>query len=263
MQIQFLSKSEIAIKCVSKLMTPIVNWLIKSGVGYKDFSPILKKIFFEQALIEAQNTKSKTTDSSLSLLAGLNRRDISSFKETPMTMNELHTISVSSRVVTLWVQKKWAKKIKFSNADISFETLAKEVSQDTHPKTVLLDLERLGLITIEDDEVILNAESFTPSQNSTKCQILLAKSASDHLNAGLINTFTAPNSFLEQSINADELSPESVEALKKMSTELWKNLSIQLLDKAIELAEQDKHKENANNRFTFGVYEYHEKGSIK
>lgn len=55
-----LAKSFIAIKCVSKIMIPLVSWLIKSGVGYKDFHLTLKRIFFEQALAESKKVTIKS-----------------------------------------------------------------------------------------------------------------------------------------------------------------------------------------------------------
>lgn len=261
MQIEMPSKSktDVAIKCVSKVLTPIVRWLIKSGVGYKDFSLIFKRIFYEQAIIETQVNNIKATDSALSLLAGLNRRDVTYFKENHFEFEETYKISVSSRVLTLWLQKKWAKKIKISNNPVSFETLAREISQDTHPKTVLLHLESLGLITVVGECVSLNAESFTPSQDTLKCQVLLAESLTNHINAGIVNIFQQPNTFLEQAINAENLSSESVEELRRFSTDLWKELSNNLLNKAVELSEHDNTSDTKPMRkFTFGVYQYND-----
>ncbi|MCA4778207.1 hypothetical protein IF090_00855 [Acinetobacter towneri] len=253
-----LAKSFIAIKCVSKIMIPLVSWLIKSGVGYKDFHLTLKRIFFEQALAESKKSNYKITDSSLSLLAGLNRRDIIHFRENKPSDSDHEALSISSRVITLWVQKKWDKKIAFHGTPISFESLSREISQDTHPRTVLLDLERLGLVSEVGDTIILHSESFTPSNDSTKCQSLLSQSVNDHLQSGLINIFERPNSFLEQTLNADELTPESIEELRLLSTQLWKELSHKLLDKAIECSEKDKGKLNAYYRFSLGIHQYNE-----
>lgn len=253
-----LTKSLIAIKYVSKIMIPLVSWLIKSGVGYKDFHLTLKHIFFEQALAELKKSNYKITDSSLSLVAGLNRRDIIHFRGNTPLNSDNDALSISSRVITLWVQKKWDKKIAFHGTPISFETLSREISQDTHPRTVFLDLERLGLVSEVGDTIILHSESFTPSNDSAKCQGLLSQSVNDHLQSGLVNIFEKPNTFLEQTLNADELSPESIEELRILSTQLWKEFSQKLLDKAIECSEKDKGKVNAYYRFSLGIYQYNE-----
>lgn len=254
----YLEKSEIAIKYVSKVMEPLALWLIRSGVGYKDFNSNLKRIFYKQSLNESQRLGVKVTDSSLSLLAGLNRRDVTFFKDAPISDPIIQTLSTSSRVITLWIQKKWDKKIAFSGNINSFEALAKEVSQDTHPRTILSDLQRLGLVTEIGNTVILLSDSFTPSNSLSKCQSLLSISVTDHLNSGLVNIFEEKNSYLEQNLHADELSPESIEELRILSNELWRELSHKLLDKAIECSNRDKGKLNAYYRFSLGIYQYNE-----
>ena len=255
-----LAKAEFAIKYVSKVMTPLIRWLIKSGVGYKDFNNHIKRLFFEQASLEALHSQTKSTDSALSLLAGLNRRDVSYFKDNPAEVVNASSeiLSTSSRVITLWVSKNWDRHLPMYGEDISFESLCKEVSQDTHPKTVLLDLERLGLVSIEGNTVLLHSESFTPSNTCLRVQGLLAQSTTDHLSAGLTNIFEPQNMFLEQALNADELTPESIQELRNFSTQLWNELSQQLMQKAIECSKRDQGKEDANYRFTFGVYQYNE-----
>lgn len=254
----YLEKSEIAIKYVLKIMGPLVLWLIKSGVGYKDFSSKLKRIFYDQAQSEVARLEIKSTDSSLSLLAGLNRRDVIFFRDTPVSEDISKMSSTSSKVITLWIQKRWDKKINFNGNNNSFECLAREVSQDTHPRTIFLDLQRLGLVTEIGDTVILLADSFTPSNDFAECQNLLSTSVTDHLNSGISNIFEKKNSFLEQHLYADELSPESIEELKALSNQLWRELSHKLLDKAIECSEKDKGKLDAYYRFSLGIYQYNE-----
>lgn len=256
-----LNRASIAQKCISKLMAPIALWLIKSGVGYKDFDNSIKRIFYEQAIKESKKHGYKITDSSLSLLAGLNRRDIIFFKEHPTISENTQTMSISSRIITLWVQKKWKTTIPITGENISFEKLSKEISQDTHPKTVLLELERLGLIKIDNHNAVLLSESFTPSKDSDKCQPLLSRAVTDHINSGLVNIFNTPNSHLQQALYVDSLSKESVKELAATSEKLWKNMSSELLDKAVELSNKDIENDDADYRFTLGIYEYHEKQS--
>lgn len=252
-----LNKASTALKYVSKTMAPLVSWLIRCGVGYKDFDTNVRRIFFEQATEECKRNHHKVTDSSLSLLAGLNRRDIIFFKENPSIHTTTQAMSISSRVVTLWVQKKWGNIIPFGGAPISFEHLSKEISQDTHPKTVLIELERLGLVEIVNNDVKLLSESFTPTKDTDQCQQLLSAAVTDHLNAGLVNIFDFPNTHLQQALYADGLTEESIKELKSLGERLWKNLSAELLDKAIELSDNDFEKVGANHRFTLGIYEFH------
>lgn len=254
-----LPVSDIAKKNVLKVMQPLVSWLIKSGVGFSEFSQALKPLFFTQSIKELELSDQKTTDSSISLLSGLNRREVSDFKKT--LTDEIPTnspVNISARVVTLWIQKQWSKQIQVSGQEVSFETLAKEVSQDKHPRAILTELHRLGLITEVANTVILHTESFTPSNSLSYSQKLLAQSTSDHISSGISNIFVAPNLFLEQNIHADELTEESVLQLKNYGNELWKEMSQKMLNKALEYTKQDEGKSTAHHRFSLGVYQFNE-----
>ena len=255
-----LPKSDIAKKNVLKIMQPLVTWLIKSGVGFSEFSQLLKTVFFIQSIKELEILNQKNTDSSISLLAGLNRRDVSDLKKTSPEKNSSITTSsnISARIITLWIQKQWSKQISVSGQEVSFETLAKEVSQDKHPRAILSELQRLGLVTEIADTVILHTDSFTPSNSLSHSQNLLAQATSDHISSGISNIFITPNLFLEQSLHADELTEESIQELKNYSNDLWKELSQKMLDKALECTKKDEGKKNAQHRFSLGIYQFNE-----
>ena len=59
-----------------RVMAPLVRWLLRSGVGYTEFSAALKPVFLAEAQLESERTGGKQTDSALSLLSGLHRKDI-------------------------------------------------------------------------------------------------------------------------------------------------------------------------------------------
>lgn len=251
--------SEVAKKNVSKVMNPLVSWLVSSGVGYSEFSQSLKIVFLKQSIKELEKLDKKLTDSSISLLSGLNRRDVSELKGILLNDTLIQASSnISARVVTLWIQKEWPKQIAITGDGISFESLAKEISQDKHPRAIISELDRLGLITEVANTVILHTESFTPSNSSSYSQKLLAQSASDHISSGLSNILISPNMFLEQNINADELTEESIEILKNYTHDIWKEMSKKLVDKALECTKNDEGKLNARYRFSMGIYQFDE-----
>lgn len=262
-----LPSSDTALLNVLKIMEPLVSWLLKSGVGYSEFSHALKSVFYHEAEKELEYLQQKKTDSSISLLSGLNRREVSTFKQR--SSEQAHhnhsppSPSVPARIVTLWIQKNWHKQIAFSGQDISFETLAKEVSQDKHPRAMLLELQRLGLVTELANTVILHTESFTPSNSLYDSQVLLSQSAFDHLCCGIANIFISSNEYLEQSLRADELTEESIRELREYGTQLWQEYAQKMLSKAVECSQQDEGKVDACHRFSLGIYQYDENIDIK
>ena len=247
---------------VLKVIKPLVSWLLKSGIGYSEFSQSLKNIFYLEAEKELARLNQKKTSSSLSLLSGLNRREVNTYKDICVDSHTSNLVSVPSRVITLWINKKWDRQIAFNTGEINFECLTKEVSQDIHPRSILMELQRLGLVSVFDNTVLLHSTSFTPSNDKSEQQKLLSQSGYDHLAAGLGNIFISKNQFLEQNFHADELTAESIHELKSYSTELWKEYSEKLLDRINVCSERDQGKVDANYRFSLGIYQFDEKEEV-
>ena len=60
---------------------PLVLWMLRSGVGYAEFAQALKPVFLAQARLELARTGQRDSDSAISLLSGLHRKDVRSFRE--------------------------------------------------------------------------------------------------------------------------------------------------------------------------------------
>lgn len=263
-EFQKANSNEEILNNVMQIMDVLVKWMIKSGVGYNEFSSSLRILFYNQAIQELNNIAQKKTDSSISLLSGLTRRDVSAFRQEndgykliPVKLQD-NSISVPARVIGLWINKKLPNRLPFSHADNSFENLVKEVSTERHPRSILLELKRLDLLVEEDDFVILNINSFTPSPESEEIKKIFISNARDLLTAGIDNIMTGKNKFLEQAVYADKLTEKSINELKCYSYKLWEEASQKILSKAIECCKQDEGRWDATKRFKLGIYEYYE-----
>lgn len=247
-----------------KVMGELTHWLVKSGIGYGEFSNAIRPLFYNEAIKELEYLGQKKTDSSISLLSGLNRRDVSQIKQEnggqhniiPMTCRNIMPVSIPARVVALWVHKDLPYTLPIAGHENSFEGLVKQISSDKHPRSILLELKRIGLITELDGKVILHQESFTPSPEDHQSKQIFAENLSDHIAAGVYNLTEDQNYFLEQAIFANELTEESVNYLKEKVIQLWSKFSKSLLAEAIERCQKDEGRIDANRRFRVGIFEY-------
>lgn len=258
--------AEFTLKQVQMLMVQIVQWLIRSGVGYTEFSTALKPIFYQQALLELERLEQKPTDSAVSLLAGLHRKDVSAFKKVqqagePLSEAEVaEPINVPARVIGLWVAEKLPDSIPFvADQSPSFESLVKRISTEKHPRSILTELERLGIVEEREHQIHFLKGRFVPDVDSQETIKIFTKNVSALLGAGLHN-LCEPNEppYLEQAIFADELSPESITVLHQESVRLWEELSIKVLQLAIERCRIDEGNADAIKAFRFGAYHYDE-----
>lgn len=244
---------------------PLVAWLIRSGVGFGQFAAALKPVFLAQAQAELAREGIKPTDSALSLLSGLHRKDVRAFRESAAdTLEQVEADgsawgkpSAANQVVTRWLSLEGAPAaLGLSGPAPSFEALAKSVSQDIHPKTVLLELIRLGLVREEEGRVVLQRNAFVPDPSQQEARQLFAGSVADHLQAGVHNlTQSNGRKFLEQSVFADGLSPESVQQLNGLANRLWAQMLQQVVEAATPLCEQDAQHPHPH-RFRLGLFSY-------
>lgn len=244
---------------------PLVAWLLRSGVSYGEFAGALKLLFLTQAQRELQQRGAKPTDSALSLLSGLHRKDVRALRDEAAAQlkaiqydrGEWGKPSMANQVATRWVaEAQWPDEMPFAGPAPSFEALARSVSRDVHPRAVLEELQRLGLVTSEGDSVRLLREALIPNPSLSEARALLAGAVSDHLHAGVHNLSTSGHGkFLEQSVFADGLSPDSVRALQQLANTLWAQVLSEVVKAATPLCAQDEGYPQPQ-RFRLGLYSY-------
>ncbi len=88
------------------VMLPLVTWLLRSGVGHGEFAAALKPVFLKAARLELERIQGKPTDSALSLLSGLHRKDVRALAPTlraPDGAARLGKPTPASQVATRWL----------------------------------------------------------------------------------------------------------------------------------------------------------------
>ena len=245
------------------IMQPLVSWLLRSGVGYAEFATALKPLFLEAALAEQRRIGGKQTDSAVSLVSGLHRKDVRTLTpeiEARRARGDsdqgarLGRPTPPSEVVTRWVTRRLPRSLPFAGPKRSFERLARSVSKDIHPRSVLREMVRLGVAKEKDGMVTLRKQAFVPDAKRKEARELLAGSVADHLAAGVHNLTGDPGrTFLEQSVFADGLSRESAKQLEMLANSLWRHVLAEMVKAAVPLCEQDEPN-GGNQRIRVGVF---------
>jgi len=260
--------AELALRHAAGLMAPVARWLLRSGVSYGALAHMLKPVFVEAAREELARTGTEPTYSALSVLSGVHRKDVRALSEAPAETAATHPrgVPLASQVYTRWLSAKryrgrdgQPRALPRSGPGITFETLAREVSVDVHPRTVMDELLRLGLIQAEGDVLMPAAPSFTPSRQRDELTALFAANAADHMAAAVHNLTTDAPRYLEQSVFADGLGADSVEWLHEMAREAWQRAFEDMVKAARQRVARDGAlPENEQQRMRFGIYFYSE-----
>ena len=246
------------------LLMPWVEMLVRQGVTYPQLAANLKQVFFEAAQAELQRTGQRQTDSAISVLSGLHRKDVRALgSATPRAVAP--TVPLSTQIVTRWLTDPRYRDRRNKPLDLprhgpgeSFEALASSLSRDVHPRTALEELVRLGVVTLQGDMVCMNGAAFIPRQGFAEMVDLLARNVADHIAAGAHNLDAEDGGgrFLEQSVFAASLTPESAGHLGEVAREIWAAAFERMVAEANARVDQDRAQPGATRRMRFGAFFY-------
>jgi hypothetical protein len=246
------------------VMRPVIRLLLHSAIDYTRFAAELKQLFVEQAMAEIQQAGHVPTDSAISLLSGVHRKDIRSLRLTGHLAQADKDIAVSAQVLAQWAAHRpystrlgKPRALARTGPEPSFETLVRTVTHDVHPFTVLQELIRLGIVRLQvkgNREMVVPVQTdFVPPAGSREALDLLAANLADHALAAVSNVLGAPPS-LERSVFAAGITAESAQRLHELARRLWSRARAEIIDEATRLYEADKGRSDALSRMRFGSY---------
>lgn len=258
-------QAQVALSEALAMMVPLAQWLVRSGVTYASFAPALKGVFIEAARRDLRETGARITDSALSVLSGVQRRDIREMNQDSVRDITPKTPSVASQAFTRWLTDRQFRGkngrpliLDKTGEPVSFETLARSVSSDVHPRTLLSEMERLGLVQVRNERVALNNSAFVPKEGFAELAELFSANVADHMAAAVHNLTGKDDRFLEQSVFASGLSAESVEALGAKARQLWATAFDSMVQETSQWYQRDQDEPSARMRMRFGIYYFHE-----
>jgi len=256
--------AEIALREARLLMAPVALWLLRNGVSYPAFAETLKAVFVDTSRRELERAGTRATQSALSLLSGVHRKDVRELTEAPDAAPARGRPPLSSQVFTRWLTDSRfrgadgaPRPLPRTGARRSFEALCRELSNDVHPRTVLDELLRLGLVELDGEQVVARTASFVPAARLDEMTAMFSSNAADHLAAAVSNLTLRDAPFLEQSVYADGLTAESIDVLHQAARQAWTQAFEAVVKQARERVDGDQASDGAL-RMRFGTYFFSE-----
>jgi hypothetical protein len=262
------STANLVLVSVLRVMRPLARLLIRHGVAYPAFAQALKSEFLAAAQQELRERGMAQTDSALSLLSGVHRRDVRSLTRgaaSEPAVEPQQPLGLAAQVAARWMHEAEyldaeGRPRVLPRSSPGFDKLVAEVSQDVRPRAVLDEMLRLGVVSLDPNEglVSLKAEGFAPRHGLTEMSWVYADNLHDHAAAAGLNLMGERN-FLEQSIFVDEITPHSVEQLHIAAKQAWLKAFKSVMQEAQTRFDTDAREapvEQRNQRARFGVYFY-------
>lgn len=268
------SRAEVLLREAIALIAPLARLLVAHGVSYPVFAQQLKRVFLEAARTELAAKRERVTDSALSLLSGIHRKDVRTLQRAPAgpDAGARRPFSFAAEVVAHWISdtryldaEGAPRRLPIRSADpqaASFESLAQSLSRDFHPRSVLNELERLGAVAVEQDTVRLVSEAFVPSRGFAEMAYFLGANVADHIAAAAANIAAADRGarppFIEYAVSADELTADSAEAIQQLAKRLVLSAFMRVSNEAERRIDGDRPALSGRrgSRLKFGAYFY-------
>jgi hypothetical protein len=252
------------------VLQPLVRLLLSHGIQYQAFCNLVKSIYVQVAEEEFQLADKTQTDSRISLLTGLQRRDVKKLREEPVTESNLpKQASMSALLFTIWsghpeyLDENGAPlplpRLASKGGERSFEGLVQSISKDFRARVVLDEWLRQGIAVLDDkDRVHLTEEAFTLPQGIEEKAFYFGQNIHDHLAATVHNLAGEAPPFLERCVYYDKLTPESVAEFAQFAKTAGMRALHNVNKHAAELQKRDRGQANAIHRANFGIYNFSE-----
>lgn len=259
------------IDALRSALYPLVRLMLAKGLTYSFLADLLKGIFVEVADREFRLEGKPSTDSRISLLSGVHRKDVRRLRQIVDEDSEPvpRAISLGAQLAAAWVGlpqyldeegspcplPRFVRK----GGEVSFEALVEGVSKDIRPRAVLDEWLRLGVVHIDDeDRVALNTDAFIPRYGFDEKAFYLGHNLRDHAAAAAHNLLEEGVPLLERSVYYDALSQTSVETLRASAEKEGMKVLKTINREAAKLEANDAADPAPKSRITFGVYFYTE-----
>lgn len=202
------------------ILRPVAKFCLKSGFKIQDVTECLKEVFIEGAKAQLDTQGERITDSRLSVMTGLHRKDIP--RVTEGAGRYVEPRGLIARVLGQWQNDpkylSTAKKprvLTVGSDKSEFYKLVESVSKELNPSTVLFELERVKAVKREKRGLRLVVDAYTPKGDIEAALKILANDSSDLHSAIEQNLFTLqPIPNLHLRTEYDRIRPEAVPNIK-------------------------------------------------
>jgi hypothetical protein len=258
--------ADVLAAALRQLLGPLARLALAHGLTHATLDELLKQALVAQADAALDGLPPHRRVSRITTATGIHRREVSRLVDVLREGADQQPPPARSHATELFAH--WRSQPAYQDADgrpaelprqgpaPSFESLAQAITRDVHPRSLLDELQRLGLARLDadTDRVRLLRDAFVPLGDGVRMLQVLGRNVGAHLAGAVDNVLhdaaaaqagaaaagaagvaapagAAPH--FEQAIFATELSPASLDAFRDLVTAQWQ-ATLQRLVPALE-----------------------------
>ena len=192
--------SPVFVTALRKVLRPLVHLMLARGITFGYLSELLKSLMVEVAVKDFQLTAKETTDSRVSLLTGVHRKDVFRLRHAVPAEGENMpaVVPLGAQLVAQWQgqpayldehgQPLPLPRYASEGGAQSFEGLVAGVNSDIRSRAVLDEWLRLGVVQLDAERrVCLNTQAFVPAKGFDEKAFYFGHNLHDHAAAAAHN----------------------------------------------------------------------------
>jgi hypothetical protein len=257
----------VSVGILNLLLVPLVRLCLANGITFVTVKDVLKRALVHETIALHPNAPMHGTVSRVSTATGINRREVTRLVNIEAPERKTKP-PIAAEIFARWkTDTAWRDHdgkpsiLNRQGVAPSFEALAQLITRDIHPRSMLDELIRLGLVRHDEDldQVSLTRNDFVPQGDSQQMIGFLGDNVGDHLDAAVDIVLHDGGRHLEQAVFANELSVESIEALRPLIMAQWQALRDAMVPSITAYIEADRLAGRVQDqRVRLGLYSYAE-----
>ena len=242
--------------------------LIRSGVTFPVLADLLRALYVEVATRDLLPGERSRTDSRVSLLTGIHRKELRRQRIQAGDEDEPAVVTLNSQLVARWLGNHAGADgnpvpLPRTGPAPSFEALVMGATRDVRSRAVLDDWVAQGIASLDADGMVrLQTAGFLPTENLDARLFYFARNLHDHLAAASANiSATGPAPFMDRSVHYDGLGLEAAAALEHDARDAATRLLLRVNQVALGIADKDDALADGvrpTRRVNLGIYLYTE-----
>jgi hypothetical protein len=256
---------------ITKLLRPLVRILLRNGVPFRTFADLAKWIYVDVAMKEFGIQGRKQTDSRVSIITGLSRKEVRRLKtlEQLSDAEAIDRYNRAARVITGWIRDRRftdargnPRALNFEKGRANFSDLVKSFSGDVPARAVLDELMSVGTVEfLEDGKIKLLSRAYIPLSDEPAFLSILGTDVA-HLIKTIDHNMVEKDGqpFFQRKVSYDNLPIEAIPQLRRMSAGLSQKL-LERMDRWLSAHDRDANpatKGRGRMRAGLGIYYFEE-----
>ena len=221
------------------LLRPLVRLLLRNGVPYKSFADMTKWVYVDVARAEFAIEGRKQSDSRVSIITGLSRKEVRRVGLMPNPVNDesIARFNRAARVISGWVRDRDFHDSRNRPASLpvegesrSFTALVQTYSGDVPARAILDELERVGAIQkLRNGNYRLRVRAYVPPTGEDEKLAILGTDVADLISTIGHNIYSeASELYYQRKVVYNNVPEEAMPRLRSMSARRGQKLLEQI-----------------------------------